>query len=50
MFTYRNKKTGVEVVVPCEIAGDWVFVSETKTDKVQEEQPKKKTTPKKKSN
>ena len=49
MFTYRNKKTGVIVVVPCEVAGDWELVSDAQSQPANEEKPKKKTSAKKKN-
>ena len=49
MYTYRNKKTGIEVVVPCAVEGDWELVEENKSESTAEEKPKKKAPAKKKS-
>ena len=46
MLTYRNKVTGQEICVPCEVGGDWEPVSDTDGIKPAE---KKEPTKKKKS-
>lgn len=43
MLTYRNKKTGAVVTVPCPVSGDWELVEEPGLPKKSESEEAKST-------